>query len=214
MSSLPQAWLLSDIVFCLLYASYIPLHSVLGFVPPSVTAPSGPAGALEKGRWPHWPGAQCCKEKRAGCTMAAAGVNVWILLGFVVISYGTAPYVAYAWTTDQLLARGPGFCKLFMLVHLLDLEKTVLFLMLLIEHRATLLQGRSGLQQSGYKALISAEDAASAQASRGPVDPLSSRFTADTLSRTGGTNSDAEEGQSSLRVSWCTDLNFTVFILS
>jgi len=41
--------------------------------------------------------------------------------------------------------------------------------------------------------LISAEDAASAQASRGPVDPLSSRFTADTLSRTGGTNSDAED---------------------
>jgi len=156
MSSLPQAWLLSDIVFCLLYASYIPLHSVLGFVPPSVTAPSGPALAT--------------------LTMAAAGVNVWILLGFVVISYGTAPYVAYAWTTDQLLV-----CLY------------VLFLMLLIEHRATLLQGRSGLQQSGYKALISAEDAASAQASRGPVDPLSSRFTADTLSRTGGTNSDAED---------------------
>ncbi|CAE7872431.1 SKI2, partial [Symbiodinium necroappetens] len=109
-------------------------------------------------------------------TMAAAGVNVWILLGFVLISYGTAPYVAYAWTVDQLLARA-----------------LVLFLMLLIEHRATLLQGRSGLQQSGYKALISADEAASAQASRGPVDPLSSRFTADTLSRTGGANSDAED---------------------
>ena len=24
--------------------------------------------------------------------------------GFVLISYGTAPYVAYAWTVDQLLA--------------------------------------------------------------------------------------------------------------
>ncbi|CAE7325109.1 slc35b2 [Symbiodinium sp. KB8] len=156
MSSLPQAWLLSDIVFCLLFASYIPLHSVLGFVPPSVTAPSGPALAT--------------------LTMAAAGVNVWILLGFVLISYGTAPYVAYAWTVDQLLV-----CLY------------VLFLMLLIEHRATLLQGRSGLQQSGYKALISADEAASAQASRGPVDPLSSRFTADTLSRTGGANSDAED---------------------
>ncbi|CAE7374181.1 SKI2 [Symbiodinium natans] len=154
MSSLPQAWLLSDVVFCLLFASYIPLHSVLGFVPPSIGAPSGPALAT--------------------LTMAAAGVNVWILLGFVLISYGTAPYVAYAWTVDQLLV-----CLY------------VLFVMMLVEHRATLLQGRSNLQQSGYKALISAEDAS--RASRGPVDPLSSRYTADTLSATGGGNFDAED---------------------
>ena len=45
------------------------------------------------------------------------------MTGFVVISYGTAPYVAYAWTTDQLLARGPGFCKLFMLLLLSECER-------------------------------------------------------------------------------------------
>ncbi|CAE7644919.1 SKI2 [Symbiodinium pilosum] len=113
--------------------------------------------------------------------MAVAGVNVWILLGFVLISYGTAPYVAYAWTNDQLLV-----CLY------------VLFAMMLVEHRATLMQSRSNLQQSGYKALISADDPASAHASRGPVDPLSSRFTADTLSRAGGNNSDAEDGATPL----------------
>jgi len=154
MSSLPRTWLLSDVVFCLLFGSYIPLHSVLGFGPPSVGEASGPALAT--------------------LTMAAAGVNVWILLAFVIVSYATAPYVAYAWTSTQLLA-----CLY------------VVFVMTLVEQRATRMHVRGSFQPSGYKALISADDPASANASRGPVDHLSSRYTADTLSR--GIGSDGED---------------------
>ncbi|CAJ1435112.1 unnamed protein product [Effrenium voratum] len=152
MTSLPQAWILSDIVFCLLFGSYVPLHSVFAVEPASLANAAGPVLAT--------------------LTMAAAGLNTWILLVFVAVSCVTAPYVAYAWTLDQLMA-----CLY------------VLFLAMLVEHRATLLHARSTFQPSGYKALIS-RDEASANASR--VDWLNSRYTAESLSRA-GTASDNED---------------------
>lgn len=109
----------------------------------------------------------------ATLTMIVAGINTWVTLCFVVISYVVAPYVAYGWSTNELLV-----CFY------------VIFLGMLVEHRATLVFGRSTFQPAGYKALISADDGASAAASR--ADPcLSSRYTAEPLSR--GTGSDTED---------------------
>eukprot|EP00435_Cladocopium_sp_Y103_P029246 s2583_g7.t1 len=58
LTSLPQAWILSDIVFCLVFGVYITLHSVFGFEPTTTSMASGPAtghGAITidptGGRW-------------------------------------------------------------------------------------------------------------------------------------------------------------------
>jgi len=153
LTSLPQAWILSDIVFCLIFGVYITLHSVFGFEPTTTSMAAGPALAT--------------------VTMVTAGINTWINFGFVIISYCTAPYVAYGWTMNELLV-----CFY------------VLFLGMLMEQRATAVYGRSGaFQPSGYKALISAEDA-----SRCPADLMSSRYTAEPLpSRLTGAGSDNED---------------------
>lgn len=149
LTSLPQAWILSDIVFCLVFGVYITLHSVFGFEPTTTSMASGPVLAT--------------------VTMVTAGINTWINFGFVMISYCTAPYVAYSWTTHELLV-----CLY------------VLFLGMLLEQRATAVFG--GVAFAGYKALISAEDASR------PADLMSSRYTAAPLpSRLTGAGSDNED---------------------
>ena len=49
--------------------------------------------------------------------------------GFVLISYGTAPYVAYAWTVDQLLASAPERSGTFTAYKLPIMSKVCLYVL-------------------------------------------------------------------------------------
>eukprot|EP00441_Pelagodinium_beii_P027267 CAMPEP_0197664568 /NCGR_PEP_ID=MMETSP1338-20131121/58718_1 /TAXON_ID=43686 ORGANISM="Pelagodinium beii, Strain RCC1491" /NCGR_SAMPLE_ID=MMETSP1338 /ASSEMBLY_ACC=CAM_ASM_000754 /LENGTH=646 /DNA_ID=CAMNT_0043243243 /DNA_START=54 /DNA_END=1991 /DNA_ORIENTATION=+ len=84
-SSLPMGWILSDLVFSVIYAAFIPLHSVLN------AAPAAFGGA---------------SPVTAVVTMAAAGVNVVILASFTILSYVAAPHIAYSWTVEEITVCG------------------------------------------------------------------------------------------------------------
>eukprot|EP00930_Biecheleria_cincta_P016724 TRINITY_DN13496_c0_g1_i3.p1 TRINITY_DN13496_c0_g1~~TRINITY_DN13496_c0_g1_i3.p1 ORF type:complete len:522 (+),score=54.26 TRINITY_DN13496_c0_g1_i3:84-1649(+) len=81
MASLPTGWLLSDIVMCMIFAAYLPVHSVMCLVPAKLTAASPIMAAF---------------------TMASAGINSGVLVSFVALSAIAAPYVAYPWTVEQI----------------------------------------------------------------------------------------------------------------
>lgn len=85
MASLPIGWLLSDIVICMIYAAYLPVHSVMCLVPAKLSAASPIMAAF---------------------TMASAGINAGVLISFVTLSAIAAPYVAYTWTVEQIWACG------------------------------------------------------------------------------------------------------------
>lgn len=85
MASLPTGWLLSDVVICMIFAAYLPVHSVMCLVPARLTASSPIMAAF---------------------TMASAGINGGVLVSFVTLSAIAAPYVAYPWTIEQVWACG------------------------------------------------------------------------------------------------------------
>jgi len=85
MASLPTGWLLSDVVICMIFAAYLPVHSVMCLVPARLTASSPIMAAF---------------------TMASAGINGGVLVSFVTLSAIAAPWVAYPWTIEQIWACG------------------------------------------------------------------------------------------------------------
>lgn len=83
MAFLPTWTLMSDLVFCLIYAAYLPVHSVMSLGPANLSAASPVMAAL---------------------TLAAGGVNTGILLSFVSVSALAAPFVSFTWTPEQTVA--------------------------------------------------------------------------------------------------------------
>lgn len=83
MAFLPPWTLMSDMVFCLIFAAYLPVHSVMSLGPAHLSAASPVAAAL---------------------TLAAAGVNTGVLLSFVSVSALAAPFVSFPWTSEQMIA--------------------------------------------------------------------------------------------------------------
>lgn len=83
MAFLPTWTLMSDLVFCLIYAAYLPVHSVMSLGPANLSAASPVMAAL---------------------TLAAGGVNTAILLSFVSVSALAAPFVSFSWTPEQIVA--------------------------------------------------------------------------------------------------------------
>ncbi|CAE8720121.1 unnamed protein product, partial [Polarella glacialis] len=80
--NLPIAWLASDLVICLLFASYMPTHAVMS-MPAELSYAAGPVAAI--------------------FAMASCGVNATILMCFAFLSYVTAPYIAVAWPEEQVI---------------------------------------------------------------------------------------------------------------
>lgn len=159
MASLPTGWLLSDIVICMIFAAYLPVHSVMCLVPAKLSAASPIMAAF---------------------TMASAGINAGVLVSFVTLSAIAAPYVAYTWTVEQVWA-----CAY------------VVFMAIVVERRSTLLVGgERHTSEFGYKALglVGGEDA-----TRIPAEILSSRGTAEALSRAGA-GSDGEDASGPLPI--------------
>lgn len=74
---------MSDIVFCLIFAAYLPVHSVMTLGPAHLSPASPVMAAL---------------------TLAAAGVNTGVLLSFVFGSALAAPFVSFPWTSEQIVA--------------------------------------------------------------------------------------------------------------
>eukprot|EP00931_Biecheleriopsis_adriatica_P076250 TRINITY_DN4997_c0_g1_i2.p1 TRINITY_DN4997_c0_g1~~TRINITY_DN4997_c0_g1_i2.p1 ORF type:complete len:645 (+),score=115.83 TRINITY_DN4997_c0_g1_i2:78-2012(+) len=136
MSSLPMGWIISDLIFCLMFAAYLPVHHVLTIQQGFLSA-AGPVLAT--------------------FTLAAAGINVGMIACFASMSAIAAPYVAFAWSIDQIAA-----CAY------------VTFVAMLIERRATLLVGSGDFNtEVGYKAigLTSIDDTSMAGVSRAEVLP-------------------------------------------
>eukprot|EP00930_Biecheleria_cincta_P042147 TRINITY_DN2899_c0_g1_i1.p1 TRINITY_DN2899_c0_g1~~TRINITY_DN2899_c0_g1_i1.p1 ORF type:complete len:508 (+),score=62.50 TRINITY_DN2899_c0_g1_i1:90-1613(+) len=94
MAFLPTWTLMSDLVFCLIYAAYLPVHSVMSLGPANLSAASPVMAAL---------------------TLAAGGVNAGILLSFVAVSALAAPFVSFTWTHEQIVACAYVWLIAFML---------------------------------------------------------------------------------------------------
>ncbi|CAE8623201.1 unnamed protein product [Polarella glacialis] len=150
--NLPIAWLASDLVICLLFASYMPTHAVMS-MPAELSYAAGPVAAI--------------------FAMASCGVNATILMCFAFLSYVTAPYIAVAWPEEQVI------CCAY-----------VLFVACVTELRsASCAVDVRRHSQGGYKALTYLGDAVSTGPSR-MIDAMSSRYTADSLPRCGGSDTE------------------------
>eukprot|EP00933_Yihiella_yeosuensis_P074046 TRINITY_DN82880_c0_g1_i1.p1 TRINITY_DN82880_c0_g1~~TRINITY_DN82880_c0_g1_i1.p1 ORF type:complete len:542 (-),score=95.85 TRINITY_DN82880_c0_g1_i1:172-1797(-) len=146
--------LFADVFFCLVYAAFIPAHAVIGLSASSMLTATPVVATF---------------------ALAASGINSLIISVFVVTSAVAAPYVAYAWETEHVVA-----CV------------WVVWVALVTERRVALLAIDRPYPTLGYKALT----AHSQDASRMSVaDPMNSRFTSETLPLSrGGNGSDLEDG--------------------